>query len=135
MKVIRIEENGIARLVNWKTCDKLNGQNTDEVTLIGLDFKGFKLGIWILEWTQETAPPRNIINGIPGLTERWDEEAKSKYNTYGVNKVAMKLIKEIRFPGRSIDYRPGFGIKGPVLLFDRESDMTIEKWNTIQTFI
>tara|TARA_B100000035_G_C20770748_1_gene452457 strand:+ start:172 stop:612 length:441 start_codon:yes stop_codon:yes gene_type:complete len=133
MKVVRIEENGTCRLINYKPGDKLEGQYTDHEALMGLEFKGLKLGMWGLEWTQETPPPDDMINGIPGFTKGWDEEAKNKYNTYSVNKVAMKLLKEIKYHGRSIDY-PGC-IKGPVLLYDDATDMTIEKWKSIQAFI
>ena len=133
MKVVRIEENGICRLVNYKPGDRLEGQNTDHETLMGLEFKGLRLGMWGLEWTQEMPPPDGIINGHPGFTKGWLEEAKNKYNTYSKNNVAMKLLKEIKYPGRSIDY-PGC-IKGPVLLYDDAADMTIEKWKSIQAFI
>ena len=133
MKVIRIEEDGTCRLVNYRPGDKLEGQYTDHEALMGLEFKGLKLGMFGLEWTQETPPPDGMINGIPDYTNGWDEEAKTKYNTYSENKIAMKLLKDIKFHGRSIDYPST--IKGPVLLYDDASDMTIKKWKLIQKFI
>lgn len=126
MKVVRIEENGICRLVNWEPGDKLEGQHTDHEALFGLEFKGLKLGMFGLEWAQEIPPP-------DGMIKEWDKEAKNKYNTYSVNNLAMKLLKEIKYHERSIDY-PGC-IKGPVLLYDDATDMTIEKWKIIQAFI
>ena len=126
MKVVRIEENGRCHLIEWPVSSKLDGQNMDHENLLGLEHKGLKLGMFGLEWTQEYPPPE-------GMMARWDEEAKNMYSSYGVNQIAMKLLKRLRHSGICADYP--IDIKGPVLLYDDESDMTRDKWNIIKDFL
>ena len=133
MKVVRIDENGICKMVEFTPGSKLDGQNTDHEALHGLEHKGLRLGMLGLEWTQSTPPPDGMVNGIPGFTSGWDEEAKKKYNKYSVNKIAMKLLRKIKHHGRFIDY-PGV-IKGPVLIYDDNNNMTNDKWKIIQKFM
>jgi hypothetical protein len=126
MKAIRIEEDGRCHVVRFKPGDKLEGQHMDHLALMALEHKGLKLGMFGLEWTQKDPPDDFIIN-------RWDEEAKDKYNTYNENIVAMKLIQYLKFHGRLTDYLPL--VKGPVLLYDDTVDMSIRKWNIIWDYI
>ena len=126
MKVVRIEEDGRCHLIDWSPGSKLDGQNNDHENLFGLEHKGLKLGMFGLEWTQEHSPPEDMV-------ALWDEEAKNMYTSYGVNKIAMKLLKRLRHHGVCVDYP--VRIKGPVLLYDDASDMTRDKWNIIKDFL
>jgi len=126
LKVIRIEPNNKCYIVEWKPGDKLNGQRMDHENLMGLVHKGLRMGMFALEWTQPTPPPPEMMNG-------WDDEAKSNYNSYEINNIAMKILKYVKYPERYIDY-PGL-IKGPVLLYHDDNNMTKEKWNIIRKFI
>ncbi len=128
-KVVRIEENGRCHLIDWTPGDKLDGQNTDHENLMGLEHKGLKLGMFALEWSHESDPP------YPDMMARWDEEARTKKRTYGVNKVATKILDNVRHGERVPNYRYPDTIKGPVLLYDDENDMTRDKWNIIRKFI
>ena len=79
-----------------------------------------------LEWTQDYPPPAC-------MTAYWDEEAKNAYTSYSVNKIAMKLLKKLRLRGTCAEYPAK--IKGPVLLYDDDCDMTRDKWNIIKDFM
>ena len=127
LKVIRIETNKQCTIVDWNPCGgKINGQNVDHESLMGLEDKGLKLGLFGLEWTKSSPPPEDMI-------KKWDVEAKNNYNTYNINKIAMKILKNLKYPGRCIDYPEP--IKGPVLLYDDDTNMTKEKWDIIRKFI
>ena len=126
MKVVRIEENGKCYLFDWEPGSKLNGQHVDHETLFGLEHKGLKLGIFGLEWTNDHPPCNDMM-------KQWDEIAKKKYNTYNINKLAMKILKKLKYYDRIIDYP--YPVKGPVLLYDDDTDMTKDKWNIIRNFM
>lgn len=128
-RVVRIEVNGRCHLIDWTPGDKIDGQITDHENLMGLEHKGLKLGMFGLEWSDECDSP------YPDMTERWDEEARTKKRSYGVNKVAMKILDKVRHGERVPGYRYPGTIKGPVLLYDDESDMTRDKWNIIRKFM
>ena len=127
-KVVRIEENGRCHLIDWTPGDKLDGQNTDHENLMGLEHKGLKLGMFGLEWTDDSPPYEDMM-------AKWDEKAKKKYNSYDVNKVAMKILNKVKHGETFKDYRYPAHIKGPVLLYDDENDMTRDKWNIIRKFM
>jgi len=129
-KVVRIEENGRCHLIDWTPGDKIDGINTDHENLMGLEHKGLKLGMFGLEWSDSCDPPYG-----GDMMARWDEEARTKKRSYGVNKLANKILDKVRHGERIPNYRYPGTIKGPVLLYDDESDMTRDKWNLIREFM
>ena len=71
------------------------------------------------------------------MMAKWDTEAKMKYNTYAPNKWAMKILNKLKYGARygTRKYQYPALIKGPVILYDDNGDMSTEKWNTIKKFM
>tara|TARA_Y100001970_G_C13905968_1_gene686056 strand:+ start:240 stop:797 length:558 start_codon:yes stop_codon:yes gene_type:complete len=107
MKVVRIEPNNRCHITSMVYPVQLNGQFCDHETLMGLEHKGLKLGLYGMERETERLP---------------------------VNKIAMKLLEKLKF-GKHRDGTYPVKVRGPVLLYDDDGDMTTEKWNIIRNFI
>ena len=124
LKVVRIDVNNKCSLIDYKSGDKINGQNKDHETLFALESEGLKLGMFGMEWTLDKEPPLDMI-------KKWDIEARN-YIRPDINKLATKLLYKLKYPHKNID---NYIIRGTVIIYDDDTDMTIDKWNKIKKYI
>ena len=106
MKVIRIDTNNKCKIIDWAPGDDLDGKSKDHSSLDGLLSKNLKLGLFGYDFS----------SGFP------------------INRIATKIMSKLKRPNTIIP-KEKCTIRGPVLLYDDDSDMTPEKWNVIRNFI
>ena len=64
---------------------------------------------------------------------KWDEKARRNYQSYNINTVATKILKYLRYPEPCVN--DPVPIKGSILLYDDDADMTKDMWDIIKNAI